>query len=1137
MPAPRFVHLRLHTEFSIVDGMARVDEAVAAAAADGMPALAVTDVANLFGAVQFHLAARAGGLQPVIGCDLWLTHEKNRDLPHRVAVYCRSREGYLQLCELLSRAYTENIWRGRAEVKREWLKGATGLIVLSGAESGDVGAALEGGNEAQAAALAAQWAADFPGAFYIEIQRADPARQEAHVARAAALAGKLGLPVVATHPIQFVKPEHFDAHEARVCIAQGHVLGDARRPKQFLPSQYFKTQAEMAELFADLPEALENSVEIARRCSYEFALGKSRLPDFPTPGGETIEDYLREQARAGLERRMAVLYPDEAARAEAFPRYRDRLEFEAKTIIQMGFAGYFLIVADFINWAKSNGVPVGPGRGSGAGSLVAYSLGITDLDPLRYDLLFERFLNPERISMPDFDIDFCQNGRDRVIEYVRAKYGAHCVSQIATFGTMAAKAVVRDVGRVLGMGYGEVDRIAKLIPFELGITLEAAMKAEPQLKQLVDEQEEVGELMRLARALEGLTRNVGMHAGGVVIAPGKLTDFTPLYCAEGSTAVISQYMKDDVEKVGLVKFDFLGLTTLTILDWAVRYVHLLGDEAFRLEAIPLDDPASYQLLSRGNTTAVFQLESRGMKDLIKRLKPDRFEDIIALVALYRPGPMDLIPDFIERKHGRQRVQYVDPRLEPILGPTYGIMVYQEQVMQIAQVLGGYTLGGADLLRRAMGKKKPEEMAAQRAIFAEGALKNGLTQAQAQETFDLMEKFAGYGFNKSHAAAYALVAYQTAFLKAHHLSAFMAANLSAVMDDTDKVQLFHDDARHQGLEVLPPDINESGYRFVPLDAKRLRYGLGAVKGTGEQAIANLVAARVAGGPFRDLGDFCRRVDRRVVNRRAMEALVKAGAFDALEPNRASLAASLGAALELAEKGEQFKQQTSLFGGAEEATAEVFELQRTPPWPERERLLAEKQSLGFYLSGHPFNSYREELRRVARTPLASLVPANEPQMAAGVIYGVTMRNSRRGRMAILQLDDGTARVEVAVFGELFHERRAAIQEDQVVVVKGRVQHDDFSGGMRVTADELMELAQVRSHYARALRLSINGQADSAKLKAILAPYTGGKCAVSIRYRNAGGECDIRLPDAYRVKVSEPLLASLADWLSEPNVEVVY
>jgi DNA polymerase-3 subunit alpha len=586
-----------------------------------------------------------------------------------------------------------------------------------------------------------------------------------------------------------------------------------------------------------------------------------------------------------------------------------------------------------------------------------------------------------------------------------------------------------------------------------------------------------------------------------------------------------------------VKFDFLGLTTLTILDWAVRYVHGLGHADFRLEAIPLDDPPTYQLLSRGNTTAVFQLESRGMKDLIKRLGPDRFEDIIALVALYRPGPMDLIPDFIERKHGRQRVEYPDPRLEPILGPTYGIMVYQEQVMQIAQVLGGYTLGGADLLRRAMGKKKPEEMAQQRGIFQAGALANGLTEARAQQIFDLMEKFAGYGFNKSHAAAYALVAYQTAYLKAHHLSAFMAANLSAVMDDTDKVQLFHDDARAQGLEVLAPDINASGYRFFPLDGKRIRYGLGAVKGTGEQAIANIVAAREAGGAFRDLGDFCRRVDRRIVNRRAMEALVKAGAFDGLEPNRASLLASLGAALELAEKGEQYKQQTSLFGGAEETTAEVFELQRTPAWPERERLLAEKQSLGFYLSGHPFNSYREELRRVARTPLASLVPANEPQMAAGVIYGVTMRNSRRGRMAILQLDDGTARVEVAVFGELFHERRAAIQEDHVVVVKGRVSHDDFSGGMRITADELLELAQVRSTYARALRLSINGQADSAKLKAILAPYAGGKCAVSIRYRNAGGECDIRLPDAYRVKVSEPLLASLSEWLAEPNVEVVY
>jgi DNA polymerase-3 subunit alpha len=957
------------------------------------------------------------------------------------------------------------------------------------------------------------------------------------VRAALALAGRLELPVVATHPVQFVRPEEYTAHEARVCIAQGWILTDTRRPRDFRPSQYFKTQAEMAELFADIPEALENTVEIARRCAFEFTLGKTRLPDFPTPAGVGVGEHLRELAMEGLERHLAQAWPDPAEREAARPRYVERLDYEVKTIEQMGFPGYFLIVADFINWAKRSGVPVGPGRGSGAGSLVAWSLGITGLDPLRYELLFERFLNPERVSMPDFDIDFCQDGRDRVIDYVRDKYGAQSVSQIATFGTMAAKAVVRDVGRVLGMGFGEVDRIAKLIPFQLGITLKDAIAAEPQLKQLIEEQEEVAELMRLARSLEGLTRNVGMHAGGVLIAPGKLTDFTPLYCADGSNASVSQFDKDDVEKAGLVKFDFLGLTTLTIIAECERHVRRMGNPDFDIQAIPLDDPAAYKVFSSGNTVAIFQFESRGMRDLIMKARPDRLEDLTALNALYRPGPMDLIPEFIERKHGRQRWEYLDPRLKDILEPTYGVMTYQEHVMTIAQVIGGYTLGGADLLRRAMGKKKPEEMAQQREIFLKGAAGRGLEERKASVLFDQMEKFAGYGFNKSHSAAYALVAYQTAFLKAHYPAAFCAANLSAVMNDTDKVQVIFDDARANGLEVLPPDVNEGGHRFAPLDAKRVRYGLGAVKGTGEQAIENIVAAREAGGPFRDLGDFCRRVDRRIVNRRAMEALVKAGAFDSIEPNRASLAASLGAAIELAEKAERFAQQTSLFGGAEEATAEAFELMRVPDWAERERLLAEKQSLGFYMSGHPFTAWKDEIRRVARTPLAELRPANEPQLAAGVIYGVAMRNSRRGRMAVLTLDDGSAKVEVVVFGELFHEKRAMIQEDQVVVVQGRVSQDDFSGGIRFTADKLMDLAEVRGAYARAIRLSINGQADSARLRALLAPYTGGKCAVAIHYRNAQGECDIRLPDEYRVKVSAPLLDSLSEWLTETNVEVVY
>jgi DNA polymerase-3 subunit alpha len=738
--------------------------------------------------------------------------------------------------------------------------------------------------------------------------------------------------------------------------------------------------------------------------------------------------------------------------------------------------------------------------------------------------------------MPDFDIDFCQDGRDRVIDYVRQKYGAECVSQIVTFGTMAAKAVVRDVGRVLGMPYGEVDRIAKLVPFELGMTLERALEVEPQLKALVDEQEEVRELMTLARALEGLTRNVGMHAGGVLIAPGRLTDFTPLYCADGSSATVSQFDKDDVEKVGLVKFDFLGLTTLTVLAESERSIRALGLAGFDLQRIPLDDPAAYKVFSTGNTVGIFQFESRGMRDLIMKARPDRLEDLIALNALYRPGPMDLIPEFIERKHGSRRWDYLDPRLKDILEPTYGVMTYQEHVMTIAQVIGGYTLGCADLLRRAMGKKKPEEMAKQRAIFIGGATGRGLSEEKAATLFDQMEKFAGYGFNKSHSAAYALVAYQTAYLKAHHAAAFMAANLSAVMDDTDKVQILYDDAVKNGLEVAAPDINTSTYRFVPVDAKRIRYGLGGVKGTGQGAIANIVAGREAAGPFLGLADFCRRVDRRIVNRRAMEALVKAGAFDSLEPNRASLLASLGNAIELAERTEQFAAQVSLFGGAGGA-GEGFELTRAAPWGERERLQNEKQSLGYYLSGHPFNAYREELRRFARTPLASVAPQVEPVMLAGVIHGVQVRNSRRGRMAVITLDDGTARLEVVVFGELFQEKRAVIQEDQVVVVRGRIFPDEFSGGLRITADQLMDLAEVRAAHARLLRLSINGQADSARLKALLAQYAGGHCHVAIRYRNAQGACDIRLPESCRVKVSAPLIDSLAQWLDEKNVEVVY
>ena len=1163
MADPAFVHLRLHSEFSVVDGILRVDDAVARAGEDAMPALGLTDLGNLFGMVKFYRAAREAGIKPIVGCDVWITNDTDRDKPGRVLLLCQSRAGYLRLCELLSRAYRFNQHRGRAEIDRTWLQPSTteGLICLSGGPFGELGQALLNDNDRQAERVAQFWSATFPGRFYVEVQRTGDPAVNAIAKASLRFASRTRLPVVATHPVQFMRAEDYRAHEARVCISEGYVLGDPRRPKAFTREQYFKTQAQMAALFADAPEALTNSVEIAKRCNLVIELGKSRLPQFPTPEGVSLESYLRTHAYEGFEARMRSLFPDADVRARELERYRERLDFELGMIVKMGFPGYFLIVADFINWAKRNGIPVGPGRGSGAGSLVAYSLGITDLDPLRYDLLFERFLNPERVSMPDFDIDFCQEGRDRVIEYVRLKYGADSVSQIATFGTMAARAVVRDVGRVLDLGYNFCDQLAKLIPFQPGktITLKMAREMEPQLADRERNEEEVADLLELAETLEGLTRNVGMHAGGVLIAPGKLTDFCPVYTAQGSDAVVSQLDKDDVEAIGLVKFDFLGLTTLTILDWAVKNVRALaaqgiGDSAgaqFDLAKLPLDDAAAYRLLSNGNTTAVFQLESRGMRDLIKRARPDRFEDIIALVALYRPGPMDLIPDFIDRKHGRQKVEYLDSRLEPILGPTYGVMVYQEQVMQIAQVIGGYTLGGADLLRRAMGKKKPEEMAQQRGIFAEGAQKNGLSAARANQLFDLMEKFAGYGFNKSHAAAYALVAYHTAYMKAHHPAAFMAANLSAVMDDTDKVRVFFEDAVSNGLRVLPPDVNASAYRFTSVDERTVRYGLGAVKGTGESAIASIVQAREAGGSFTGLFDFCRRVDRRLVNRRAVESLVRAGAFDSLCDRRSALVATAGMAMDDAERASLAANQHSLFAAVEESQEEL-PLVDMPAWDERQRLKEEKAALGFYLSGHPFHAYRAEIRNFIKGSLSTVAAstggwesAQNTQLIAGVIESLRSQNSQNGRMMIVNLSDGDAKLEVTVYTDVLDRYRRLLVEDALVVIEAKIRQfrrggngdEAESSSLRVVAEHIMDLDAARNRFARMIRIRCNGGSSGRKLRELLAPYRPGPCPVAIEYTNGDATCEIRLSEEWRVNAADNLVQALTDWVSRPNVEIVY
>jgi DNA polymerase-3 subunit alpha len=1170
MVQPSFVHLRLHSEYSIADGIVRIAEAVGAATADSMPALALTDLSNVFGLVKFYKEARGSGVKPIVGCDVYVTNDAVREQPFRLLLLCQSHAGYLRLCDLLTRAYLENQYRGRPEIRKQWLNAGTdGLIALSGAHLGEVGATLLNGNADSAKLAAQEYAGLFPNRFYLEVQRYGAPREEAHLRDTVKVAAELALPVVATHPVQFLTIDDFKAHEARVCIAEGYVLNDKRRQRQFTAQQYFKTQAEMAKLFADMPEALKNSVEIAKRCNISLKLGKPCLPDFPTPNGESLDDFLRSEAERGLQERMRFLYPDEAQRALRMPEYQARLAFETETIIKMGFPGYFLIVSDFIRWAKAyrddkfpNGVPVGPGRGSGAGSLVAYSLGITDLDPLRYELLFERFLNPERVSMPDFDVDFCQDGRELVIQYVRRHYGEACVSQIATFGTMASKGVIRDVGRVLDFPYGLCDRLSKLVPLDgvKPVSLAKAREMEPEFNAIIASEDGVDELMELGERLEDLTRNVGMHAGGVLIAPGKLTDFCPLYCAEGSESTVSQYDKDDVEAVGLVKFDFLGLRTLTIIDWAVRYIKgsgVEGTQNFNIDTIPLDDKPTYdKIFKTANTTAVFQFESRGMKDTLVKAKPDCLEDLIALNALYRPGPMDFIPDYINCKHGRQQVILPHPLLEKVVGNTYGIMVYQEQVMQSAQVVAGYSLGGADMLRRAMGKKKPEEMAEQRGIFVAGAANNGIDEKKANEIFDTMEKFAGYGFNKSHAAAYSLVAYQTAYLKCHYPAAFMASTMTSEMVNTDKVSFFYQDTVQQGISILSPDINSSLYRFTPVDEKTIAYGLGAIKGTGEGAVENIVAAR-ADGPFKDLFDFCRRVDKRIVNRRTIEALIRAGAFDGINDHRYQLLASLDAALGSAEQHARAANQNSLFGDDEDMPVQMADV---PRWKLREQLAQEKTALGFYLSGHPYQEFAAELSNFVKHKLADITPdiiappsgngggygngggrRNNAKalVLAGMVSGVRIIQTRRGKMAVLTLDDGSAALEVVVFNELFDSNRTWIRDDELLVVNGKAELDAYSGGMRVTADELYDFASARAAFAKRLDIfcSIDDKVRVPQLVELLKPYCGGKCPVQVNYRNLIGSAPLRLGEAWQVTLPEELLENLRALCGPQNVQVVY
>ena len=1146
--AAQFVHLHLHSDYSLIDGLIRIKPLVSAIAEAGMPAVALTDQHNFFAAVKFYSAAISAGIKPILGADLRLRDEADTKGNSRFVVLCQNMIGYHNLCRLLSRAYIEGQHLGVPMLDFSWLEGQTeGLICIASSREGLLSKTLLNEQKDEVNSIVNQWASLFPDRLYLELIRTGREDDERYIDAALDIAHEFDLPVVATNDVRFIDPGQFEAHEAKVCISDGRLLDDPRRPRNYSTEQYLRSAEEMVALFSDIPDAIENTVEIAKRCNVELSLDQHFLPDFPVPEGMSIAEFLTQESREGLEERLATLFTKESDRQDKRESYDERLKIELDVINEMGFPGYFLIVADFINWAKNNDIPVGPGRGSGAGSLVAYALEITDIDPLQYDLLFERFLNPERVSLPDFDIDFCMEGRDKVIEYVSQHYGRDHVSQIITYGTMAAKAVLRDVGRVLGLPYGLVDSLAKLVPFELKMTLTKALEQEPLLKERYDKEEDVKTLIDLALQLEGLTRNVGKHAGGVVIAPKSLTEYTPIYCEHNGAGLVSQYDKDDVESVGLVKFDFLGLRTLTVIDWTIKNLSAIlpADEFSKIDItnLPLNDRSSYELLKRCETTAVFQLESRGMKDLIKRLQPDTFEDIVALVALFRPGPLQsgMVDDFVNRKHGRAEVNYPHPDLEPILKPTYGVIVYQEQVMQIAQVLAGYSLGSADMLRRAMGKKKAEEMAQQRAFFLEGAHNRGIDERTAGPIFDLMEKFAEYGFNKSHSAAYALIAYQTAWLKAHYPAAFMAAVLSADMDNTDKIVGLIDECRDMKLTVLPPDVNHSKIRFTVADDKTIRYGMGAIKGVGEAALEGIVEERRNGEEYSSLYDFCRRVDMKKINRRVMDGLVKSGAFDELGGHRASLEASLIKATHIAEQYRRDRDsgQNDMFGVivVDQATVENEPLVEALEWSKEQLLLAEKETLGLYLSGHPIDRYVKELalfipKRISQldAPEAKGYKRNEiPVITAGLIVAIrTMKSKNGGRMAFVTLDDRTARLEVRVFADVYEQYQAALQPDKLVVIQGKIGQDNFTGGLAVTAEVVYDVARAREMCGKALVVKIDNQSDDHGwvdfLKTTMDPFKNGLIPVEVDYRNQDARSVISLGADWKVTPSDDLLASL-------------
>ncbi|HAH80965.1 MAG TPA: DNA polymerase III subunit alpha, partial [Gammaproteobacteria bacterium] len=1090
---------------------------------------------------------------PIMGAEV-LVQETPQEGAERVLLLARDLEGYRNLLALISASYTTTAQRGVLQ-EQEIFAAKSGLIVLSGGVRGHLWSLLNNGDLAQAKERAQRWQGEFGDAYYLEVTRCGRADEEQNLRHLLTIAASTGIGVVATNDVCFAEADDFEAHETRVCIHEGRTLNDGRRERRYSERQYLRSPQEMAELFHDIPSALANAVEIAKRCNVEVALGTYYLPDYPIPDQQTPEQYLLQVSSEGLSKRLAAGGPaDQWTAAD----YQERLQFELDVINQMGFAGYFLIVMEFIAWAKQNNIPVGPGRGSGGGSLVAYALGITDLDPLQYDLLFERFLNPERVSMPDFDVDFCMEGRDRVIQHVSDMYGVEAVSQIITFGTMAAKAVVRDVARVQGKPYSLADKLSKLIPFEVGMTLAKAMEESQEMADFVAANEEVSEIMDMAYKLEGIVRNVGRHAGGVVIAPSALTDFVPLYTEDSGSGLVSQYDKDDVERAGLVKFDFLGLKTLTIVDWTLELVNqhrqLQGESALEVEDIPIDDPAAFKLLRAAETTGVFQLESRGMKDLIRRLLPDGINDVIALVALFRPGPLQsgAVDDYIDRKHGKAAVAYPHPSLQPVLESTYGVVLYQEQVMQIAQVLAGFSLGQADLLRRAMGKKKAEEMAKVREQFLHGTGEHDIAPKLANEIFDLMEKFAGYAFNKSHSATYALVSVHTAWLKARYPAQFMAANLSADMQNIDRVVVLIEEVRRMQLPLRPPSVNDSDHRFtVKEDA--VVYGLGAVRGVGEGPVAAIMEARKE-RPFQDLDDFCHRVDSKKANKRVLEALVCAGAMDDFALAGEDLNQTRARLLEQVPRSVQGAEQTArdqaagivdLFGGMQQGGSQnCAPVENAATMASLERLNGERETLGLFLTGHPIQEYEQELRQFCRRRLNDLKAAKDSQWIAGMVVNVRMTKSRRGvPMCFVQLDDRSARIEVSLMGETFDNYAAKVNKDKLLVIEGEVQFNEFSGGLAVRGSRVLNIDEARQRFSKGLEIDFSDVETPAdlptRLKTLLGPYrqNGEACPVHVLYQGHSAVGRISLGADWRGLVSDELLQSLRSAFGDSYVRVQY